>query len=282
MRTRAQVWKLVAELPAVVAGIALMTVPTGLLPARWAGAALLAWFVLAAAAGTRNGERVLARLVLRGRRPTPAEQAALAGPVSRLCAQGLGPPAVDLLVVDRPGWAEGFGRRTLLVSNQLVTGLRQQRHSEDEATALLVSAAGFGYSGFTRWDAPFLLLSLPFLPVRILAAAVGQATRGLPLVRFAWRIRGLPIAAGAWQCVTVHHSPQLAVVTLVFGVLTYLLPIVARRAQRELQLAADDFAAETGHLSGLTRFLARFPDDGFAIERLHRVSPPPVRLSVVR
>lgn len=283
MTASGKVWRLVAELPMAVAGVALVAVAAGLVSASWPGTAvLLGWLGLAGLAGSRAGERLLARSVLRGRRPTPAEQAVLAGPISRLCAQGLGPPAVDIWVVDLPGWADGFARRTVLVSTGLISRLRQQRLSEDEATALLVSAVGFARAGLPRLDAPLLLLGLPCLPFRIVAAAIGRATGSVALlVRFSWRMRWLPLTVAAWQAATVHHRPSLAVLTAGFEVVTYLVPVASRRWLRALQLAGDDFAAQTGHTAGLCRFLARYPDDGFAVERLHRLAPPPARLTVV-
>jgi len=283
MRTRGWIWRLVAELPAVVAGIALMTVATALLPLPWAGtAALLGWFVAAGLALTRPGERLLARAVLAGRRPTTAERAVLAGPIAALTAEGMWPATVGILVTTRPGWADGFGRRTVLVSRELITRMRPQQLTEDEVTALLVSAVGYLRLPTARWDAPLLWLSLPCLPLRVLAAAVGQATRGMVLIRFAWRIRALPIAAGAWQSATVQGTPGIAVLTVVVGLLSYLVPIASHRAARARQLAGDDFAVQAGHLHDLKRFLARFPHDEFAIERTHRLAPPPARLSVLR
>lgn len=283
MTASGRIWKLVAELPAAVTGSALVAVLLGLLSPGWSGiAAMSAWFVLAGLAGTRAGERGLARLILRGREPTPVEQATLAGPISRLCAQGLGPPAVDIWVVDRPGWADGFARRTLLVSTELVRQLRQQRLSEDEAMALLASAIGRGRSGLPTLDAPLLLLSVPYFPFLTVAAALRHSTGARAvLISLAWRTRWLPIMAGAWQSAIVHHRPGLAAATISFGVLTHLVPIAFRRSSRALQLAGDDFAAQAGQTAGLIQFLGRHPDDEFAVERLHRLAPPPARLTVV-
>lgn len=283
MTTGALIWRLVAELPAVLGGVALAAVAAGLVPLPWVGtAALLGWFVLAGLTKTRTGERLLARVVLDGRQPTPAERAVLAGPLAELSANRMGPPTVDIVVTARPGWADGFGRRTVLVSSQLINRLRQQQLTQDEATALLVSAVGFLRSRAAGWDAPLLWLGLPCLPIRVLASAVGQATRGMVLVRFAWRIRALPIAAGAWHSATEQGNPGIAVLTVWVGLLSYLAPIAARRAARARQLAGDDFAAHAGQLDALRHFLARFPGDGFAIDRMHRLAPAPARLSVVR
>ena len=283
MKASGRIWKLVAELPAAVTGSALVAVLLGLLSPGWSGiAAMLAWFVMAGLTGTRAGERGLARLILRGREPTPVEQATLAGPISRLCAQGLGPPAVDIWVVDRPGWADGFARRTLLVSTRLVKHLRQQRLSEDEAMALLASAIGRGRSGLPTLDAPLLLLSVPCFPFLTVAAALRRSTGAIAmLISLAWRTRWLPIMSGAWQSATVHHRPGLAAATISFGVLTHLVPIAFRRSSRALQLAGDDFAAQAGQTAGLIQFLGRHLNDEFAVERLHRLAPPPARLTVV-
>ncbi len=282
MRVWMWLLKLVGELPAVLAGMAIAVVAAGMLPSGWASlAAWLTGLVLACWSHSRAGERWVARLVLRARPPTPTEHGLLAGPITTLCGQRLGPPAVDVLVVDHRVLApEGFGRRTVLVPAELITRYRQGWLTEPEVTALLVGAVGFLRCGVTRADGPATVLGLPCLPIRMLAASIGAATSGMVLIRFAWRARVVVLAVAVWRAVTVYGLPWLAVGVGLLGFLSYAAPVAARRALRMMQLAGDDFTVEAGHQPGLARFLTRFGDD-FSVERLHRITPVRPQLSVV-
>lgn len=280
---RSVVWKVITEIPALVGSAALMLVALGLLP-PWAAAVVLATGSVGAVWSlTARGERAVARFVLGARPPTAVEWAGLAHPITVLCSQQLGPPAIDVLVVDRPGWpAHGFGRRTLLVTRDMITSTRRGQLGPDETTALLVAGVGALRTAIPRFDAPVAVLTLPVLPLRVVAAVLAGTLGRIPLVGFAWRIRFLTVGIAAWQMADSGLPVALSVVAVVVGVLSYLVPVARHRVWRALLLAGDDFASAAGHGPALLRFLRRFPDDEFLVGRVHRLAPPVPHLSVVR
>lgn len=280
---RSVVWKVIAEVPALVGSAALMLVVIGLLP-PWAAALVLgAGPVWAIWSLTARRERGVARLVLGARPPTAVELTGLAHPITVLCGQQMGPPAIDVMVVDRPGWpAHGFGRRTLLVTRDMITCSRRGQLSRDETTALMVAGVGALRTAVPRFDAPLAVLTLPVLPLRVVAAVVAATLGRIPLVAFAWRIRFLTVGIAAWQMADSGLPIALSVVAVVVGLLSYLVPVARNRVWRTLLLAGDDFASAAGHAPALLRLLRRFPDDEFLTGRAHRLAPPVPHLSVVR
>lgn len=270
--------KVLAEAPNLLGSLVVWSLASAPLP-NWTQAATLAAGLLTVALSrSRAWERLLAGLRFGARRPTPAEQDALAEPITRLCAQRLGPPAVEVQVVQHPGWGVGaFGRRTLLV----IVALRRGTLTPDEATALMIAAVGVLRSGPVGWDAAICALTLPVLPIRALFAGMRQGMTRLPLVWFAWQARAVVIGIAVWQQATTGQ-PALAGALALVGAVSYLAPVAGRRLGNHIILVGDQFAAETGHQQGLARFLRRFPDSDLAAERLHHLAPPAPRLSVVR
>lgn len=275
-------WKLLAVAPALLASLVVGSLIHGLLPVWAQPLWLLGGATAIGASQTRVGERSLAWLVHGARGLRPGEQAALADAITRLCAQKMGPPLVEVRVVAHPSWAPGgFGRRTLLASDQMIIALRRGNLSLDEAVALLVAGVGMAHSPINRWDGLIAALTLPWLPLRAIFGGIAQAMQLVPLVWFAWRIRVVVIGIAIWQQAAAGRIWLTAGVATV-GAISYLAPLAASRLNRALQLAGDDFAAANGHTTGLTRYLRRFPGDDFAVQRLHRLAPPTPHLSLAR
>lgn len=276
------VWKVIAELPGLLGALIVMAMLTG--PVQpWARLVVAAAGIgVAVWSQTRAGEELMARLA-GGRPPTAGERATLEDPITRLCAQQLGPPAIEIMVVNRPGsGAVAFGRRTLLVTSDLINDCRRGQLGADEAAALMAAGVGFLRSGLDRWDGLIIALTVPWLPVRGLAHGVANVLRRVPLVGFAWRVRAVVIGIAVWQLAVDNGLPVLAVFLGAVGALSYVAPVAARKLSRSLFFIGDQFAADAGHGPALARFLRRFPTDDLAVERLHRLAPPVPRLSVVR
>ena len=249
-------WKVISEVPAVLASCVLGSWVLVLAPPPGAAAVVLTWIAVILTAPRPAVERALATLVMGARQWTPWERAALAEPVTQLCAHA-GPPEIDVLVTASPGLgAAGFGRRTLLLTRPLLDALRQHQLPTAETTALMMSVAGQIRSGGTSQDSLLTALTLPWLPIRGLARGVTHVAGWIPLVGFAWRIRALTFAVAAGQT-AIEGRGWMALTITVTGVYSYLQPFATRRATRALILAGDQFAADHGHAPPLRRTLSR-------------------------
>lgn len=267
-------WKVISEVPAVLASCVLASWVLVLAPPPWGAAVVLAWLAVILTASRPAVERALATLVMGARQLTAWERAALAEPLTQLCAQA-GSPAIDVLVTACPDLgATCFGRRTLLLTRPLLDALQQHQLPTAEATALMMSAAGQIRSGGTSQDGLLTALTLPWLPIRGLARGVAHVAGWIPLVGFAWRIRALTFAVAVGQT-AMEGRGWMALAITVTGVYSYLQPYATRRATRALILAGDEFAADHGHAPPLRRTLSRYRCDDFLLERLHRLTPPP-------
>ena len=188
-------WKMLAEAPGLLASLVIWSMVYALLPGWARSVALVAAALLAAASQSRVGERLLTGLAVGARRPSRAEQATLADGITKLCEQRMGPPAIDVRVVRHPGWGVGaFGRRTLLVSREMIIAVRRGTLNQEEVDALLVAGVGMLRSGIVCWDGLIAAATLPWLPVRTVFAGVVQVMAWLPLVGFAYAVRRIPLA----------------------------------------------------------------------------------------
>ena len=239
-------WRVVSQLPAVLASCGIVGAVTVLVPSPWGGVIAAGWIALIGMARRPTVEHGLARLIGSARSLTEPERAALAGPLTQLRAVNPDPPALQVLVI--PGaWvdAAGFGRGTLLVTQALVDGLRHGQLDAAEVTALLMSAAGQIRSGITRLDGLLTAVTLPWLPGRVVTQAVARAAGWLPLVGFAWRLRAITIGIAVWQALAEGRGWAALGLTAI-GVLSYLTPHAATRAARAVVLAGDQYAADHG------------------------------------
>lgn len=273
-------WRVVSQLPAVLASCGIVGALTVLVPSRWGGVIALGWIALIGMARRPTVEHGLARLIGSARSLTEPERVALASPLTQLCAVNPS-PAMQVLVIPGAGVdATGFGRGTVLVTQALVDGLRHGQLDAAEVTALMMSAAGQIRSGITRLDGQLTAVTLPWLPGRVVTQAVARAAGWLPLVGFAWRIRAITIGIAIWQALAEGRG-WVALGLTAIGVLSYLTPYAAARAARAVVLAGDQYAADRGYGPPLCRILSRCRGDEFVLERLHHLTPPS-RLAVVQ
>ena len=267
-------WRVVSQLPAVLASCGIVGAVTVLVPSRWGVVIALGWIALIGSARRPTVEHGLARLVGSARTLTELERVALAGPLTQLCAVHRGPPALQVLVIPGVGVdATGFGRGTVLVTQGLVDGLRHGGLDSAEVTALLMSAAGQIRSGITHCDGWLTAVTLPWLPGRIVTQVVARVAGWLPLVGFAWRLRAITVGIAVWQALTEGHGWAALGLTAI-GVFSYLTPHAATRAARAIVLAGDQYAADHGYGPPLCRILSRYRGDEFVLERLHHLTSP--------
>lgn len=176
-------------------GVAVSTVLTPALvsvlpgPLPWALSLAGVVTVTGLLAGAREPAAV--RTLFGARALTAAERAALAPAIVLLCQRGLGPPLVRLWL--QPGvrtvCARGAGRRSVLVSAELISQVRLGRLPPDQAAAVIAHAAGLVRVGAVRSEVALEVWSIPWRFLRGLGGAAADASGRLPLVRLMWRAR---------------------------------------------------------------------------------------------
>ncbi len=264
---------LLAQTPGIgVSTVAMATLPP-LLPGPLGWVVFLGALSLAVALLGGAGEPAAVRALFGARALTPAEAAALAPAIVLLCRRGLGPPLVRLYLW--PGGpavaATGAGRRSVLVSAEMVSQVRRGRLPPEQAAAVIAHAAGLVRVGALRSELAVQLWTIPWRFLRGLARAVGAAGGRLPLVALMWRARfvvGL-IALGQG----VSTGPPEAVVAgalsaAVVG-LSYLVPRWERAWAARLQAIGDEEVARIGLASALADFLLRQSRSAATFERVH-------------
>ena len=114
-------------------------------------------------------------------------------------------------------------------------------------TALLVSAAGQVVGGATRWEWPLTVLTLPWLPFRVLIQGF-MITFGASLpVRFALKTRGL-YAIAAFIQTTLEGHLLIGVGVLAVVTATYWQPYAGRQVVLGQSLAGRELAAQRDRL----------------------------------
>ncbi|WP_185749106.1 hypothetical protein [Humibacillus xanthopallidus] len=275
-------------------GIAVSTVVTAALAASLPGP--LGWVVflgvlsLALVLLAGAGEPAALRGLFGARALTPAEATALAPAIVLLCQRGLGPPLVCLYLWPgvRTVSAAGAGRRSVLVSAELVSQVRLGRLPPDQAAAVIAHAAGLVRVGALRSELGMQLWTIPWRLLRALARGVGAAGGRLPLVALMWRARfvvglialGQGVSAGQVEAV-VAGALSAAVVGL-----SYLVPRWEKAWAAGLQALGDKQVARAGLAPALADFLLRQSRSAATFERVHALElahaslqppSPPVR-----
>ena len=227
-------------------------------------------------------ERPAIRLLGLARVLSEAEAAALAPVIALLCQRGLGPPAVEFYARDgKVGISAGAaGRRSVVVSAGLVQAVQQGHLPADQAAGVIAAAVGRIRLGQTRFDVAVEFWTIPWQLVRAVALAIAKTIGLIPLTRFAWRIRFVVAAVAVAQAVADGRIAS-GLVVAVFIALTYLAPRWQRQWDLGSQDDSDRFVAEHGFGDALVRFLRRCPPAPRTLERVHRLTGPVVRPSLV-
>ena len=239
------VWRIIAAIPALVFSLWVGLAMWALAPCYVSATVTAVWAVILAAAPTRTGQNALMRL-LPGRAPNPAEQRALDDSIARIRQTGQAAARLGVRVVGMPGIAAaGSGRHNIVVTHDAVRELQAGRLPADQMTALLVSAAGQVVGGATCWEWPLTVLTLPWLPFRVLIQGF-MITFGASLpVRFALKTRGL-YAIAAFIQTTLEGHPLIGVGVLAAVAATYWQPYAARQVVRRQTRAGDQYSSEHG------------------------------------
>ncbi|WP_344252332.1 hypothetical protein [Terrabacter carboxydivorans] len=275
-------------------GIAVSTVVTAALAASLPGP--LGWLVFLSALSPAvvllagAGEPAAVRGLFGARALTPAEAAALAKTTVQLCQRDLGPPSVRLYLWPgvRTVSAAGAGRRSVLVSAELLSQVRLSRLPPDQAAAVIAHAAGLVRVGALRSDLAVQLWTIPWRFLRGLARAVGAAGGRLPLMALMWRARFVLGLIALGQGVTAGQPEAVVAGALSAAVvgLSYLVPRWEKASAAGLQAMGDEQVARTRLAPSLADFLLRQSRSAATFERVHALelahaslqpSSPPVR-----
>lgn len=161
---RARVSRALALVVPVLMSAVLVLVFGALIPVLGASAAFVALALVAWAARTPVGERVVARLLYGAREATMFQRYTLAPVAHLLLAYGEeGPHRLLLLVIkDRDVTAFACGHRTLLVSTGLLEALARSRIPATEAAAVITHELGVMRAGLARNEAPLTVVLVPW------------------------------------------------------------------------------------------------------------------------
>ena len=221
-------------------------------------------------------EGVGVRVLCRARPTTQREAATLALAVILLRRQGVDPSTVRLHLRDDPDVAAAapVGRRSVLVTSGLVRDLQQGRLGVWEAAALMAHAVGAVRLGLTRCDLAITYWTLPWQLVTAVCRPVARALAGLPLVRFAWRVRVVVAAVAVAQSV-VDGRPAAGAVVGVVVALTYLGPRWRRAWERRLLFEGDRFVFDHDLGHQLAAHLRTSPASDVTLARIRHLAGPP-------
>jgi hypothetical protein len=227
-------------------------------------------------------ERPAVRVLGHARVLNEAEAAALAPAIALLCQTGIGPPAVGLYARDgEVGISAGAaGRHSVVVSSGLLQAAQLGQLPADQAAGVIAAAVGRIRLGQTRFDVAVEFWTIPWQLVRAACMAIARTVGLFPLTRFAWRIRFVVAAVAVAQSVPNGRIAG-GVVAAVFIALTYLAPRSLRQWDTRSQDDSDRFVAEHGLGDALGRFLRRCPPEPRTLERIHHLTGPVFRPSLV-
>lgn len=274
--------KAVAVAPACLFSAGLVCLVAAALPPTAAAAFSTFGLMLAGMSAAGRFEPEAIRVLHRARVPVAWEERVLGPAVAMLCHRGLGPPVIRLYVAagERVSvWA--CGRRGVVVTRGLVLALSEGRIQDEEVAALMAHAVGVHAAGSGRFDLPIEVSTLPWRLVGVPFLRFGRVLTSLPLLAFAWRLRGVVVAIALVQAAAdgrVTGIGPLVVLTLV----SYAAPASARAFARRVDDAADRFVVEHDLGPPWAELLRRQPPSARSLERLHAVGLAPPHRAPIR
>ncbi|TQM63787.1 hypothetical protein [Humibacillus xanthopallidus] len=282
--------RVLAQTPRLAVSTVVTAALAALLPGPIGWLLFLSVLCLGLALLAGAGEHAAVRWLFGARALTPAEAAALAPAIVLLCQRGLGPPLVRLYLWPggRTVSASGAGRRSVLVSAELVSQVRLGRLPADQAAAVIAHAAALVGVGAVRSELGMRLWTTPWRFLRGLARTVGTAGGRLPLVALMWRARFVVALVALGQGVSSGQLEAVMAGALSAAVvaLSYLAPRWEKAWASGLQALGDEQVARAGLAVALADFLLRQSRSAATFERVHALElahaslqppSPPVR-----
>lgn len=224
------------------------------------------------------GEATAMRLLYFARPITEAEEAALAPALQLLGQHGMGPPVIDLWVLERgtPVTTSGVGRRSVLVTGGLLAAVRAGRLPADQAAALIAHAEASVRSGLTRNDPAVEFWTLPWNFVRVIARVCAARFQWLPAVMLVWHVR---IVLGVVTVVqgVQEGTPESITAGVTGGVVivaTYVFPYWERVWEQTLRDVGDENLRQVGLAPAYARLLLSQSSSPAIHERAHSLTTP--------
>lgn len=212
--------------------------------------------------------------VLRGGRPVAADEiAAVAPSVELLNQHGTLPPDYHFYVIPgSTGWdAWGTGRRTILVTEDLLWAASRGLLDDRAVAAFLAHAVGRVRHGLTRSDLAIEFWSLPWTVIRGVVDTVLASTAAQPLVVFSWRARFILGSVATTQAALGEQYPlALAIASIVL--VSYLAPWWRRRWTSTSEHLADQYVYASGLGSDLGRTLTLLSRRSETMRRAQRLT----------
>jgi hypothetical protein len=169
-----------------------------------------------------------------------------------------------------------IGKSSLVVTPWLIEATYRGWITGEEATAVVLHAAGRHHAGRHRLEVAVLAATTPWRAVSAVARGVGRPFAWFPLMRFAWSLRGFVGAVAVVQS-AVEGRAVYGAIAGVFVALTYLVPAAGRARERRLEVEADRLVAARG-LGEVLAGLLRRSGVKVRVERLQRLeNRPPAR-----
>lgn len=275
MKVPVSVLKLTAGVPAVVTNCLLWVVALALLPPVVSLLALLAGLAILSLQASGVAERAAILLFAGARSPTPSEEAALRPLVARLAFLDIASGREVLVrrsVGPRTPPVQLLGHDALVVTPWVIEATHRSRLSLDEAVALNVHADARRRAEKPRAEVAMLALTLPARAIATLGYGVALAMAQVPLIRFAWAMRGLVGAVGVGQQAAAGRGAIAVFAGLVIA-LTYLVPAASRAKNARMEAVADAAVVRLGLGPVLAARIDRY---GFptSLERSQRLQAP--------
>lgn len=266
---------LMVGVPAIVASALLWMVALALMPPMLGLAGFLIGIVTLGALASGVGERAAAPLLVGGRTPTAAEQAALAPVLAHTASRRSDVNSRRLLVRQvgnaRTPAVQLLGREHLVVASWMIEATYRGALSFDEATALVVHAEGCHRAERSRCEVAMLVLTLPWRAGAAIARWIGRVAWPFPLIGFAWAFRGVIGVVALMQQVD-EGRPALGILVGTIVALTYLVPTANVAKTHRVEAAGDEAVTRHGLGEVMAKMLRR-SGSPVALERLHRLDP---------
>ena len=221
---------------------------------------------------TGRGEVLAVRLLARARRPYDYELAALRPAIAVLEEHDLACSKIQLLVRRRgTGIRVGAaGRRSIVVSQQLIEAIAAKRTHPDEIASLLAHAVGRTRLGQTTYDTALEFWLMPWRALQAFAREVGRVFGWFPLTALAWRLRFVMGLVALVQGFAEGRG-LFGVVGAIAVAVSYVVPWAGRQADLAAEDEADHFVTDIGLGEALARFLERGARSPRALQRVHRL-----------
>ena len=209
-----------------------------------------------------------ARVLIRARALNELEREMFAPILARLSELGL--VGIEVRLADQASFTMAFGRRTVVLADDVAARVVQGRADNDVVVTLLAHAAVGTRAGLTRRDAALEAWCLPW---RVMAWLGSPPTSGL--AAFVWKMRFVVLIVAVVQ--SLEH-PVLTPGVATIAILSYLHPWAKPRWFERIDDVQDAETVALGlgrQKADTLRTIADPPQR--ILQRIRRLDPPEVR-----